>query len=109
MQMNMIPMTMSFVSAMSNYHNTVNQRHHENVNTATTRRNHRIQNANRFTGGRGSGGGRSGGRGRGNGGGRGDHNKCTCNDEWEVTGLNGQRVKVHPSYRLFYPKGLATN
>ena len=46
MQMNMIPMTMSFVSAMSNYRNTVNQRHPENFNTATTRRNRRIQNAN---------------------------------------------------------------
>ena len=106
MQMNIIPMTMTFASAMANYRNTVNQRHPDNANTSN-RRNRRIQNANRYTGGRGSRGGSGGrggrGQGRGNGGkgGKGgNNNKRARNDEWEVTGLDGQRVKVHPSYRL---------
>ncbi|MCP4745298.1 MAG: hypothetical protein GY874_04025, partial [Desulfobacteraceae bacterium] len=35
MQMNMVPMMMTFASVMSNYCNTVNQRHPESANTNT--------------------------------------------------------------------------
>ena len=96
MKMNMTPMTMTFTSAMSNYHNTVNQRHPDNANT-NNRRNRHIQKYTTGCGGRGGRGGRGQGRGSG---GRGNNNKRTHTDEWEVTGLNGQQIKVHPSYRL---------
>ena len=46
MQMNMVPMVMTFESAMSNYRNTVNQHHPKGSNVNNRNCNHRIQNTN---------------------------------------------------------------
>ncbi len=100
MQMNMVPMTMTYASVLSNCRNTGNQRHPESLSTST-RRHRRIQNTNRFNGGRGGKGVREQGKGnggRGEGGRGGNNNKRARSDEWRVTGLDGQQIKVHPSY-----------
>ena len=99
MQMNMQPMQMTYESALSNYRNTVNQRNPTPTNPTRTRR--RIQSTGR--GGQGRGGRSQGRGGRGGrnqpGRGRGPSNSRR-DDEWQVTGLDGRQIKVHPAYRF---------
>ena len=97
-QMNMQPMVMTYTYSLSNYHNTVNQRHPNANNPDKNRR--RIQTlAGRGGKGRGGviGSGRVGREGRGRG--YGNFN-ARCNDEWQFTVINGKMIKVHPSYRF---------
>lgn len=87
-QMNMVPTTMTYSTALKNYRNAVNLRYPDNGSKRTSRQ---IQSASgRGRGGRGGGrdsqgrgGNRGGGRSRG---GRGNKR----NDAWEVIGINGK-------------------
>jgi hypothetical protein len=96
-QMNVTPMTMNYEAALTNYRNIVNQRFPYDPNARKTNR--RVQSTTGRggrgprTSGRGDGQGGRGGRGRGRG-----NNKRS--DAWEVIGINGKRIQVHPSYRF---------
>ena len=91
-------MVMTYAYALSNESNTFNKRHLNANNTNNTRRG--IQTLY----GRG-GKGRCGGRGSGRGGrvgrrrGSGNPNACR-NDSWQFTSINGNTIKVHPSYHF---------
>ena len=103
MQMNMQPMVMTYSSALANYRNTVSQRHPTSTNTNPGHTCQCIESAGRC-GGKGKGGrsqvgqdirnGKSGRRGRNNPKG-GRHN-----NEWQVTGLDGKTIRIHPAYRF---------
>ena len=92
----MQPMVMTYTSTLSKYRNTVNQRHPNDNNINKNRR--RIQTL-AGCGGRGTGGKR--GSGRGGRGGRESvyrNPNSLCNNELQGTGINGNIIKVHPSY-----------
>ena len=92
-QMNMQPSVMKYKSTLSNYRKKVNQRHPNANNTNNNcRRIHTLDGCEgrERGGGRGSGRGGQGGRRHGSG----NPNAC-CNDEWKVTGINGNRIKVN--------------
>ena len=91
-------MTMNYSSALANYRKAFNQRLPNE--SAAKMNNRRIQKTiyRGRRGGRG-GSGHQGCSGRGGSGGcvRGTVGR---NDDWEVTGLNGCTIRVHPDYRL---------
>ena len=91
-------MVINYISALSNYRNTVKQRHPKANNLKNTRR---IIQTQAGRGGKGRGRGRGSGHGGGVQKGRryGNPNDC-CNDEWQVTGIYGNMIELHPSYCL---------
>ena len=95
-QINIKPMVIMYTSTLSNYRNTVNQRHTNDNNPKNTCKG--IQTL-AGCGGKGKDGGRGirqGGRGRKR---RGSGNPNDhCNDEWQVTGIDGNMIKVQPPY-----------
>ena len=101
MQMAMIPVTVTYESALVNYRNVINQRFPQG--SVAKKTNKRLQPS--YT--KGSGRGRQGRRGNygcnsnrgGSGGGRGRGNSRR-NDNWEVIGIDGRTIRVHPAYQF---------
>ena len=96
--MNAQPMVITYISALSNYLNTVNQRH---PNANNPNKTSRIIQTLAGCGAKGRGGGRGSRRGRRGGRGSGSGNpNARRNDEWKVTGIDGRMIKVHIFYRF---------
>ena len=98
--MNMVPMARTYASVLVNYRDTVNKNFPDtSINNTITLQ--RVQQTNTGSDGRGSS--EIGGRGvRGVRGGRGwvGQDGGQRNDEWQVIGIDGTTIKVHPEYRF---------
>ena len=99
MQMSMVPMNMTYAGALTNYRNVVNQRFPQGSIAKKTNR--RVQaTGTRGRGGRGRGRGSQGRTGGcGGRGGRGG-TRGRRNDDWDVIGIDGRTIHVHPAYQF---------
>ena len=94
MQMTMVPMVVTYTSALANYCNVVHQRFPQGSTIKKTNRRVQSSNTSRSSRNNRSGRGNQGGHGgRGRGGGR-------RNDDWDVIGLDGKTIHVHPAYQF---------
>ena len=100
--MSMVPMTVTYQTVLTNYRNTVNQRFSQGSIVKRNRRAEVRSTTGRHdsTSGRGfdrRGGGCGSCGGRGGQGGRGFKRR---DDDWEVKGINGKTIYVHPAYQF---------
>ena len=101
MQMTMVHIVVTYTLALANYRNVLHQRFPQGSTIKKT--NHGVQSSNTSRsgrsnhGGRGNQGGKSGHGGRGRGG---NNNYGRRNDDWDVIGLDGKTIHVHPAYQF---------